>query len=153
MVQWTYLDTDLVSCPEYFLPSGKIVWYASCMLGIHCTMYIAVYGCCSQLFSYQQSSCVAHTFRSDGNSTGLFTPCLQLQTDSGNRNNQWLSVLPVEYTSPLSVFFAWLNLDFGIETCFYNGMDPYSQTWLQFIFPAYVYICWKRGCCWKRAWE
>ena len=28
--------------------------------------------------------------------------------------------LPVESTDGLSVFIAWLNLDFGIETCFYN---------------------------------
>ena len=27
----------------------------------------------------------------------------------------------------LSVFIAWLNLDFGIETCFNNGID---KTWL-----------------------
>ena len=40
--------------------------------------------------------------------------------------------LPVIATDALSVFIAWLNLDFGIETCFYNGMDAYSKTWLQF---------------------
>ena len=38
-----------------------------------------------------------------------------------------------------NVFIAWLNLDVGIETCFYDGMDMYAQTWLQFIFPAYVW--------------
>ena len=38
----------------------------------------------------------------------------------------------------LSVFIAWLNLDFGIETCFYNGMDSYSKVWLQFSFPLYM---------------
>ena len=38
-----------------------------------------------------------------------------------------------------SVFIAWLNLDFGIETCFYNGMDAYSKTWLQFVFPVYIW--------------
>ena len=27
--------------------------------------------------------------------------------------------LPVESTDAFSVFIAWLNLDFGIETCFY----------------------------------
>ena len=32
------------------------------------------------------------------------------------------SFLPVESTNPFSIFIAWLNLDFGIETCFYNGM-------------------------------
>ena len=47
--------------------------------------------------------------------------------------------LPQESTDPLSVFIAWLNLDFGIETCFYNGMDPYGKTWLQFVFPIYIW--------------
>ena len=31
--------------------------------------------------------------------------------------------LPVESTDALSVFIAWLNLDFGIETCFYDGLQ------------------------------
>ena len=35
-------------------------------------------------------------------------------------------------------FIAWLNLDFGIETCFYQGLDMFSKTWLQFIFPVYT---------------
>ena len=48
--------------------------------------------------------------------------------------------LPVESTDVLSVFIAWLNLDFGIETCFYNGMDAYSKTWLQFVFPLYIWL-------------
>ena len=34
----------------------------------------------------------------------------------------------------LAVFIAWLNLDLEIETCFFNGMDAYIQTWLQFAF-------------------
>ena len=32
----------------------------------------------------------------------------------------------------LSVFIAWVNLDFGVETCFYSGMNTYQKTWLQF---------------------
>ena len=48
--------------------------------------------------------------------------------------------LPVEATDVFSVFIAWLNLDFGIETCFYDGMDAYSKTWLQFVFPAYIWV-------------
>ena len=38
------------------------------------------------------------------------------------------------------VFTAWLNLDFGIETCFYNGMDIYTYSWLQFVFPFYIWF-------------
>ena len=48
--------------------------------------------------------------------------------------------LPVKSTDALSVFIAWLNLDFGIETCFYEGMDAYSKTWLQFVFPVYLWM-------------
>ena len=40
----------------------------------------------------------------------------------------------------LSIFIAWLNLDLGIETCFYNGLDAYAKTWLQFLFPVYIWI-------------
>ena len=48
--------------------------------------------------------------------------------------------LPVIATDALSVFITWLNLDFGIETCFYNGLDAYSKTWLQFVFPVYIWV-------------
>ena len=47
---------------------------------------------------------------------------------------------PPGTTNPLTVFIAWLNLDQGIETCFINGMDVYAQTWLQFVFPLYVWL-------------
>ena len=43
-------------------------------------------------------------------------------------------------TNILTVFIAWMNLDLGFETCFYQGMDAYAQTWLQFAFPVYVWI-------------
>ena len=48
--------------------------------------------------------------------------------------------LPVESTDAFSVFIAWLSLDFSIETCFYDGMDAYSKTWLQFVFPVYIWL-------------
>ena len=38
----------------------------------------------------------------------------------------------------VTIILAWLNLDFGIETCFVNGLDAYWKTWLQFIFPFYT---------------
>ena len=43
-------------------------------------------------------------------------------------------------TNILTVFIAWLNLDLGIETCFFDGMNTYIFTWLQFIFPLYVWF-------------
>ena len=32
------------------------------------------------------------------------------------------------------------NLDLGIQTCFYDGMDDYTKTWLQLAFPIYLII-------------
>ena len=43
------------------------------------------------------------------------------------------------HTNILTIFIAWLNLDLGIETCFYNGLDAYAKAWLQFMFPFYVW--------------
>ena len=40
----------------------------------------------------------------------------------------------------LSWFISWVNLDLGINTCFYNGIDSCSKAWLQFVFPAYVWL-------------
>ena len=40
----------------------------------------------------------------------------------------------------LSQFIAWLNLDLGIETCFYPGMTAYHKVWLQFVFPLYIWF-------------
>ena len=36
-------------------------------------------------------------------------------------------------------FIAWLNLDFGIEICFVKGLTAYWKTWLQFVFPFYIW--------------
>ena len=48
--------------------------------------------------------------------------------------------LPGDKINVLTVFVAWLNLDLGIETCFFNSMDMYAKAWLQFAFPAYIWI-------------
>ena len=40
----------------------------------------------------------------------------------------------------LSQVISWINLDFGFEICFYNGMDSYAKHWLQFAFPLYLWI-------------
>ena len=53
----------------------------------------------------------------------LFPPEIQ--------ENHWLIFL--------QVFIAWLNLDFGIESCFFVGLDAYWKTWLQFLFPFYIW--------------
>ena len=47
---------------------------------------------------------------------------------------------PQSSNNPASIFIAWLNLDLGIQTCFYNGMDAYAKTWLELVFPVYIWV-------------
>ena len=56
------------------------------------------------------------------------------------RVNQATFFPPNTTNSFLSWFIAWINLDIGIESCFYNGLDAYFKTWLQFIFPLYIWV-------------
>jgi predicted outer membrane repeat protein len=39
---------------------------------------------------------------------------------------------------PPNVIIAWLNLEPGINGCFFDGMTTYWKTWLQLAFPAYL---------------
>ena len=52
--------------------------------------------------------------------------------------NEYL-LLQEKQTNLLAVFIAWLNLDLGVETCFINGLTAYWKTWLQFVFPVYIW--------------
>ena len=40
----------------------------------------------------------------------------------------------------MKVFIAWVNLDFGIETCFISGLTAFWKTWLQLVFPFYIWV-------------
>ena len=40
--------------------------------------------------------------------------------------------------TPTYTFISLANLDLGIQTCFYNGMDDYAKMWLQLAFPFYL---------------
>ena len=40
--------------------------------------------------------------------------------------------------TPAYTFISLTNLDLGIQTCFYNGMDDYAKMWLQLAFPFYL---------------
>ena len=39
-----------------------------------------------------------------------------------------------------TIFISWLNLNFGIETCFYDGLDIHAYSWFQFLFPFYLWF-------------
>ena len=43
-------------------------------------------------------------------------------------------------TFVFQIFIAWLNLDFGIETCLVVGLTAFWKTWLQFLFPLYIWL-------------
>ena len=47
------------------------------------------------------------------------------------------SVLFQSFT-PTYTLTSLANLDLGIQTCFYNGMDEYAKMWLQLAFPFYL---------------
>jgi len=49
-------------------------------------------------------------------------------------------LFPKDTQNIFTVFIAWMNLDFGFQVCFYNGFDAYAQTWLQFLFPVYIWL-------------
>ena len=42
--------------------------------------------------------------------------------------------------TPAYIFISLANLDLGIQTCFYNGMDDYAKMWLQLAFPFYLIL-------------
>ena len=54
--------------------------------------------------------------------------------------NDSVFLLNDDVFKPLRVFISFINLDLGIETCFYNGMDSYAKIWLQLFFPSYLII-------------
>ena len=38
------------------------------------------------------------------------------------------------------VIVSWLNMKFGIDTCFVKGMSAFTKTWIRLIFPVYVIL-------------
>ena len=49
-------------------------------------------------------------------------------------------VFPDSATTPLTIFIAWMNLDWGIQSCFFDGYNAYWMTWLQYLFPLYIWL-------------
>ena len=74
---------------------------------------------------------------------------LNLTVTEGSINGLifYANVMAMNHTTFLSgkasylyTFLAWLNLDLGINTCLFGGMDGYAETWLQFVFPVYLWV-------------
>ena len=44
----------------------------------------------------------------------------------------------INHFTPVHTFISLVNLDLGIQICFYNGMDDYVKILLQLAFPLYL---------------
>ena len=89
-------------------------------------------------------------FAAAGVALVVFLTCLRLTVATGTLNSVILYAnilqvnrilfFPQNTRNLLTVFLAWLNLDLGFQTCFYDGLDAFALTWLQFAFPLYVWL-------------
>ena len=89
-------------------------------------------------------------FAAAGVALVVFLTCLRLTVATGTLNSVILYAnilqvnrrlfFPQNTRNLLTVFLAWLNLDLGFQTCFYDRLDAYALTWLQFAFPLYVWL-------------
>ena len=48
--------------------------------------------------------------------------------------------IPFHRMNFFTVFIAWLNLDIGFDVCYFKGMDTYTKSWIEFVFPSYVIL-------------
>ena len=77
----------------------------------------------------------------------LFTFNLTVTNGIINTLIFYVNIISINYSlfcydshSPDCTILSLLNLDLGIETCFYDGMDGYTKIWLQLAFPFYLMI-------------
>ena len=77
----------------------------------------------------------------------LFTFNLTVTNGIINTLIFYVNIISINYSlfcydsnSPDCTILSLLNLDLGIETCFYDGMDGYTKLWLQLVFPSYLMI-------------
>ena len=75
----------------------------------------------------------------------LFTFNLTVTNGIINTLIFYVNIISINYSqfcydsnSPDCTILSLLNLDLGIETCFYDGMDGYTKMWLQLVFPSYL---------------
>ena len=47
--------------------------------------------------------------------------------------------LPFTKSNVLTIFIECLNLELGIERCYFDGMNAYTKAWVQLLFPTYMF--------------
>ena len=50
------------------------------------------------------------------------------------------SLFPENNSNILKIFVAWASLDFGIKTCFYNGLTMFGVICLEYCYPIYLWL-------------
>ena len=65
---------------------------------------------------------------------------LPVASDSSLVNSTNTMVLPNNIIRFLGTLLAWTNLDLGIVSCFFEGYNTYISTWVQFLFPLYIWV-------------
>ena len=75
----------------------------------------------------------------------LFTFNLTVTNGIINTLIFYVNIISINYSqfcydsnSPDCTILSLLNLDLGIETCFYDDMNGYTKMWLQLVFPSYL---------------
>ena len=56
---------------------------------------------------------------------------------AASKDNVYITLPPTNF---LTVFISWMNLDLGIETCFYSQMSSQAKALLQLVFPVYLFL-------------
>ena len=49
------------------------------------------------------------------------------------------SVFAPHQFNVLTAILSWVNLDFQLMQCLYNGLDSCTKSWLEFVFPVYLW--------------
>ena len=49
-------------------------------------------------------------------------------------------LLPFSESNFVTVLISWLNLEVGIDFCYFPGIDMYAKVWLELAFPLYVFF-------------
>ena len=91
---WPFCQSGATSCIWPFCQSGAV----SCILGIHCTVYVAVYACCSKLFLCH--IVVMHTLAmitsSEMHAIKVYLPCVYPRHHAHDKMYQAVSLLSRE---------------------------------------------------------
>ena len=139
---WSYITINNTDAQCVFNHSGILC--GRCKPGLSLTLGSSL---CQQCSDWYLALLAA--FVGAGIALVIFLICCNITVTEGNvsglifyanivRMNHTI-FFPAHESNILTVFVAWINLDLGIQSCFYHGMDGYVMTWLQFAFPLYIW--------------